>query len=485
MRHRHSWSSRATDKNEEDSIKIRFLGAARQVTGSCYFIQAEGLRILVDCGLFQERAYLNRNWDPFPVPPHQVDYLLLTHSHLDHAGLIPKLVKEGFSGSILTTSASIDLLKIVLMDTARIQTEDAAFKKKRHKKEKRRGPHPEIPLYTIKDVAKSIPYLKKVSYNKRISLNGDVTVCYHDAGHILGSAMLELMIRENGRSRKIVFSGDIGQWDKPLVRDPSVFQEADYIVMESTYGDRNHEKPGNVKQTLCSLINETAEAGGNIIIPTFAIERAQELMYHLSRLVREKCIPRLMVFLDSPMAVDVTDVFLKHKDILDRKTLELFQEEEPPFRFPGLRFIRTPSASKAINSIKGSCIIMAGSGMCTGGRIKHHLVHNISRPESSVLFVGYQASGTLGRLIVSGQDPVRIHGESHKVKARIEKIFGFSAHADRRALFRWLGSVQKPPRQVFVTHGEEQAALNLAKVIRNKMGWKASVPEYKEEFELD
>ena len=466
-------------------MKIQFLGATRQVTGSCYFVQAGGLRLLVDCGLFQERAYLYRNWDPFPIPPHQIDYLLLTHSHLDHGGLIPKLVKEGFRGSILTTTPSIDLVKIVLVDTARIQTEDAAFKKKRHKKEKRRGPHPEIPLYTVKDVAKSIPYLKKISYNTQLALNGSVTASFHDAGHILGSAMLELMVKENGQSRKIVFSGDIGQWDKPLVHDPSVFQEADYIVMESTYGDRNHENPENVRETLCSLINETVEAGGNIIIPTFAIERAQELMYHLSRLVRKKDIPRLMVFLDSPMAVDVTDVFLKHKDFLDQESLKLFKDEEPPFRFPGLRFIRTPSASKAINSIRGSCVIMAGSGMCTGGRIKHHLVHNISRPESSVLFVGYQASGTLGRQIISGQDPVRIHGQLHKVKARIEKIYGFSAHADRKALFRWLGALQRPPRHIFVTHGEERTALSFAKAIRNKMGWKVSAPDYKEEFELN
>jgi len=466
-------------------MKIQFLGAARQVTGSCYALQAGGLRLLVDCGLFQERAHLNRNWAAFPVPPQQIDYLLLTHSHLDHSGLIPKLFKEGFNGSILATPASLDLLKIVLVDTARIQEEDAAFKKKRHKKENRKGPHPEVPLYTVKDVAECFPLLNQVAYNTAVPLNGNVTVRFHDAGHILGSAMLELTVRENGRSRKIVFSGDIGQWDKPLVRNPSVFQAADYIVMESTYGDRNHEKPNEVKDTLCRIINETVDAGGNIIIPTFAIERAQELMYHLSRSVREKCIPRLMVFLDSPMAVDVTDIFLKHKDILDQEALDLFQEEEPPFRFPGLRFIRTPGASKSINSIKGSCIIMAGSGMCTGGRIKHHLIHNISRPESTVLFVGYQASGTLGRQIVSGQSPVRIHGQFHEVKARIEKIFGFSAHADRRALFKWLRSLQSPPRHVFLTHGEEQSALNLAEAVRNRLDWKVSVPDYKEGFELD
>ncbi len=465
-------------------MNIRFLGATRQITGSCYFVKAEGLRLLVDCGLFQERAYLNRNWAPLPVSLHQIDCLLLTHSHLDHSGLIPKLVKEGFTGQILTTPASIDLLKIVLVDSARIQVEDAAYKKKRHRKEKRRGPYPEIPLYTVRDATKSFPYLKKVPYNTPISLNGNVTAQFHDAGHILGSAMLDLTVRENGQYRKIVFSGDIGQWDKPLVRDPSVFQQADYIIMESTYGDRNHEKRKDVEDTLCRLVNETVEAGGNIIIPTFAIERAQELLFHLSRMVRDKCIPPLMIFLDSPMAVDVTDIFLKHRDILDEETLKLFREGEPPFRFPGLRFIRTPSASKAINSIKGSCVIMAGSGMCTGGRIKHHLVHNISRPESTVLFVGYQASGTLGRHIVSGEDRVRIHGQFFKVRARIEKIFGFSAHADRKALFKWLAALRSPPERVFVTHGEEQAALSVAKAIKNRMGWKVSVPEYKDEFEL-
>jgi len=455
------------------------------VTGSCYFLRAGGLRLLVDCGLFQERAYLNRNWDPFPVPPHQIDYLLLTHSHLDHAGLIPKLVKEGFTGSILTTQASIDLLKIVLVDSARIQVEDAAYKKKRHKREKRRGPHPEIPLYTVGDAEKSFPLLKEVNYNSPLSLNGKVTAQFHDAGHILGSAMLDLKVRKNGRYRKIVFSGDIGQWDKPLVRDPSVFQQADYIIMESTYGDRNHQKRQDVENILCRLVNETVEAGGKIVIPTFAIERAQELLFYLSQMVRDKCIPPLMIFLDSPMAVDVTDIFLKHREILDEETLKLFREGEPPFRFPGLRFIRTSSASKAINSIRGSCVVMAGSGMCTGGRIKHHLVHNISRPESTVLFVGYQASGTLGRQIISGTKRVRIHGRFLNVRARIEKIFGFSAHADRKTLFRWLGELRSPPKRVFVTHGEEQSALSIAKAIKNKIGWKVSVPEYKEEFELN
>jgi len=463
-------------------MRLKFLGACRQVTGSCYFLDAGGLRILIDCGLYQERAFLERNWKKFPVPPGQIDYVLLTHVHLDHSGLIPKLVKEGFSKQILTTAASKELLPIVLLDSAQIQEEDAAFKKKRHKREGRKGPYPEIPLYTIKDAKRALPLVKDIPYGKPLHLNDCVSICFHDAGHILGSAMAELTIQENGKMKKIIFSGDIGQWGKPIVRDPSVFEQADYVIMESTYGNRNHEDPSDIETMLCGIINDTVGAGGNVIIPTFAIERAQELMFYLSQLIRQNRIPYLMTFLNSPMAVDVTEVFQHHPECLDEETLTLLRNNQQPFRFPGLRLINSTAESKAINNIKGSCIIMAGSGMCTGGRVKYHLVENISRPESTILFVGYQAAGTLGRQILDGNPQVRIHGQYHQVRARIAKINSFSAHADKKGLLKWLSYFKSKPQHLFLTHGDNDVALNFAGYLTNKNGWNVSVPEYLQDF---
>lgn len=463
---------------------LKFLGATQQVTGSSYFLEAGGLHIIVDCGLYQEREYLGRNWDPFPVPAAHIDYIILTHVHLDHCGLVPKLVKEGFSGKILTTSASNEMLKIVLMDSAKIQEEDAVYKRKRHKKEKRKGPYPVKPLYTVKDAEKTFPLVKNVPYDALYPLNDHVMIRLHDAGHILGAAMVEVVIDEKSR-RRIVFSGDIGQWDKPLVRDPSVFDQADYVIMESTYGDRNHEDYGSTESLLRDAVIETIHAGGNLLIPTFAIERAQEVMYCLSRLARKDQIPYLMMFLDSPMAVDITHVFERYKKYLDAEARSLFERGESPFSFPGLRLVHSVAQSKAINSIRGSCVIMAGSGMCTGGRIKHHLVQNISRKESTILFVGYQANGTLGRLILDGMPEVRIHGNMYPVKAKIRQIQGFSAHADRDALMKWLGYIDSHPKRLFVTHGEKKAAFGIAERIRTEFGWPVSVPEYLQEWDLN
>jgi metallo-beta-lactamase family protein len=412
-------------------MKIKFFGANNQVTGSCTLLQTDSARVMVDCGLYQEREYLARNWDPFPVAPDSIDMLLLTHVHLDHCGLIPKFVREGFSGPILLTFPSEALLPIVLLDSARIHEEDAAYKKKRHKREGREGPYPEIPLYTVEDTERALPLIKGVPYNKSIPLKDQWEVRFHDAGHILGSAIIEVMVREKGRQEKVLFSGDIGQWDRPLMKDPAVFEYADYIVMETTYGDRDHEDPEDVDRMLGKIIKDTVDRGGNVVIPTFAIERAQELLFHLGRLSRQNRIPYLMTFLDSPMALDVTEVFVRYQDSLDKDVLKLLKQGKEPFVFPGLRMTRTTVESKSINSIRGSTIIMAGSGMCTGGRIKHHLVHNISRPESTILFVGYQARGTLGRQILDGEKVVRIHGQNYPVRAKIEQIQGFSAHAGK------------------------------------------------------
>jgi metallo-beta-lactamase family protein len=465
-------------------MRIRFFGAAGQVTGSRYLLEAAGLKILVDCGLYQERAYLARNWEPFPVPPDEIDVVLLTHAHLDHSGYIPRLVKEGFSQKILATDATIELAEIVLLDTAHIQEEDAAFKLKRHKKEGRVGPHPEIPLYTVEEARRSFPAFENVAYLQPVRLNDGISVRFHDAGHILGSSMLSLEARETGRLRRVVFSGDIGQWDRPLVHDPSVFDAADVVVMESTYGDRTHADPVGIDVMLEQIIKETAGRGGNVLIPVFALERAQELLFYLGNLVRSDRIPRLPVFLDSPMAVEVTKVFARYSGYLDPDAVRLLQSGRQPFDFPGLRVITSIEASKAVNAIKTPCVILAGSGMCTGGRIKHHLGLNIECPETTILFVGYQAVGTLGRQILDGRPEVRINGRIFRPKARIAQILGFSGHADRDDLLRWLEAFKTPPGRLFLTHGEEQTSLALAAFLQKEKGWPVSVPRFEQTVDL-
>jgi len=465
-------------------MRIQFLGANRQVTGSRYLLEATGMKILVDCGLFQERLYLERNWEPFLVPPEEIDVILLTHAHLDHSGLIPRLIREGFSRKVMATGASVDLAKIVLLDSAHIQEEDAAFKKKRHQKEGRRGLYPEIPLYTVEDARESFPLFETVPYLQPIRLNDHITVRYHDAGHILGSSMLELDVGENGKSRKIIFSGDIGQWGKPLVHDPSVFAAADIVVMESTYGDRNHEDPGSIDDLLARIICDTTTRGGHVVIPVFALERAQELMFYLSKLGREGRIPRLPVFLDSPMAVEVTKIFARYPALLDHEAANLLKAGQPPFAFPGLKLLTSIEESKRVNQITSPCIIMAGSGMCTGGRIKHHLAHNIEHPESTVLFVGYQAKNTLGRQILEGQSQVRINGKMYHVRARIARIEGISGHAGKDDLLRWLKAFKTAPQHLFLTHGDEETSLSLAAFLEQEKRWPVTVPLYKEIIEL-
>ena len=465
-------------------MRLRFLGADRQITGSRYLLELSDSKILVDCGLFQERPYLERNWDPFPVPPAEVDVLLLTHAHLDHSGYIPRLVKEGFGGKILATSASVDLAGIVLLDSANILEEDAAFKQKRHEKEGRKGPHPEIPLYTVEDARGALPLFEGVPYLRPVTIGDSASVRFFDAGHILGSSMLDLEIRENGTTRRIIFSGDIGQWDKPLLHDPTVFDAADFVVMESTYGDRNHEDPENVEDMLTGVINETVKRGGNIVIPVFAVERAQELMYHIHKLQSEDRIPHILVFLDSPMAAEVTRVFARYPQLLDGKIVASLLDRRTPFDFPGLKLLTTIEESKAVNRIKGSCVILAGSGMCTAGRIKHHLTQNIERSESTVLFVGYQAPYTLGRQILEGAPEVRINGKPYKVRSRIAQIQGFSGHAGRDDLLRWLSAFQSRPKRLFLTHGEEETSLALARSLEQGKHWAVTVPEYKEVVDL-
>ncbi len=466
-------------------MRLTFLGATGQVTGSRYLVEAAGRRIMIDCGLFQEREYLARNWEPPPVAIDQLDHVLLTHAHLDHCGLVPRLVAQGYRGPLLATRASVELAGIVLRDSGHLQEEDAAFKRHRHQREGRRGRFPEVPLYTARDAEVALERFQGVGYDQPVALGEHVTAWFHDAGHILGSAVLELHVREDGRERRLVFSGDIGQWNRPLVRDPAIVASADYVVVESTYGDRRHLEEGEPEDILCDIVNDTEARGGNLLIPTFAIERAQEVLYYLSRLVWQDRIPHLLVFLDSPMAVNATEVFLRHAECLDDETQQLLRSAQHPFAFPGLRLVRTVEESKAINRIRGSCVIMAGSGMCTGGRIKHHLEHQIGRPQTTVLFVGYQARGTLGRQIADGASEVRIHGQTHRVRARVVQIHGLSAHADQDELCRWVHGFARAPRRIFVTHGEPESSQALADLLTAQGSQRVQIPEYQQTVVLE
>jgi len=466
------------------NLKLHFLGAARNVTGSAYLVETASARVLVDCGMYQERKFLERNWKTFPVDPASVDAVVLTHAHLDHCGLLPKFVREGFEGRVWGTGATMDIVEIILLDSAHIQEEDAKFKKQRHEDEGREGPRPVVPLYTTEDARAALGHFNRTGYGKAVQVADGVTVTWHDAGHILGSAMLTVDVEADGERRRLLFSGDVGRRDKPIIRDPSFFGRADYVVCESTYGDRVHKRVGDLHDELADIVHDTYERRGNLVIPSFAVERTHELLYLLNDLLLADRIPHLMVFVDSPMAVNVTDVFRDHPDYFDAEMTQRLKTGTSPFDFPTLQLSRSVADSKAINNIRGTCIVIAGSGMCTGGRIKHHLVANIGRPESTVLFVGYQAEGTLGRAIVEGKKSVRIHGVVHEVKARIAQVHGFSGHADKGELFTWLSALERPPRRTFVTHGEATAADEFADFIRLKLTWDVTVPEYQDVVEL-
>jgi len=467
------------------SIALSFHGAARNVTGSRYLIETSTSKVLVDCGLYQERDLRNRNWEPFAVPPKTLDAVVLTHGHLDHCGLLPKLVREGFAGQIYCTPATADISRIVLLDSARIQEEDAEFKKRRHQREGRMGPRPEAALYTPEDAERAIPRLSAAPYEQPVPIAPGIDATFHEAGHILGATAVSLRVTDGSVSRQILFSGDIGRWDTPIVRDPAVVAEADYVVVESTYGDRLHKPSDQIPERLARIINNAADAGGNIVVPSFAIERTQELVYHLNELRHDKRIPHLRVFVDSPMAVRVTEVFRRHPELFDEEARQLLEEGRHPCDFPGLTMCRSVYESKSINHIRGTAIIVAGSGMCTGGRIKHHLAHNISRRESTIMFIGYQARGTLGRILLEGTPDVRIHGRTQPVRATITKINGFSAHGDRDELLRWLSGIKSGPRHVFVTHGEPESASSFAAFVAEQRGWDTSVPAHGDRAVLD
>jgi len=435
---------------------ITFLGAARNVTGSRFLVESKNGRVLVDCGLYQERDLVDRNWEPFPVPPGSIDAVLLTHAHLDHCGYLPRLLKDGFSGPVICTEPTEAIARIVLLDSARIQEEDVAYKQRRHRQQGRKSPHSYEPLYTVTDAEAVFPRFKACSYDSPVPVIEGITVFFRDAGHILGSAIIEMKIREDGRERTVVFSGDLGRYGTILLSDPSVIERADCVLVEATYGDREHEATDQALNTISEIFEATRRAGGNILIPSFAIERAQEILYHMDQLLNQDRIPHLVTFLDSPMAIKVTEVYRRFTQYLNPLAVE--NGDGSLFDFPLLQLTRSAEESKAINHIKGSAVIIAGSGMCTGGRIKHHLIRNISRPESCILFVGYQAVGTLGRHILRRPPEVRIFGSPRLLKARVEQINGLSAHAGRSELLRWMDGFTQPPEKIFVIHGEEKAA---------------------------
>jgi metallo-beta-lactamase family protein len=463
-------------------MKIKFLGAAKTVTGSCYYVQANNINILIDCGIFQgTRDNEERNLNPFPFMPSEIHYVLLTHAHLDHSGLIPKLVKDGFKGRILATRATVDLCGVVLLDSAYIQERDAELENKRRI---RAGKPPIKSLYTVQEAADSIAYFQGVNYNETLDMSNGMKVRFQDAGHILGSAIVELWVKDDTQEKKLVFSGDLGQKNLPLVKNPTPIEDGDYVFIESTYGNRRHKGIQETIDEFTRVITEAIKKAGNVLIPAFAVGRTQDILYILNQLTREGKLNRLLVFVDSPMALQATRITLKHPECLDKETLELIKNDKFPKNGLSLKFTESVEESMEINKIQSHAVIISASGMCEGGRIRHHLKHNLWRSECSVIFVGFQAVGTLGRRIVEGAKTVRIFGEEIAVNATIYTIGGLSAHADRDGLLDWLGKFKKKPRRVFVMHGEEQTALDFARTIQDRLQLDAYAPDIMEEIQV-
>jgi len=468
-------------------IQVRFLGAAESVTGSRHLLEFNHSKVMVDCGLYQERDLQDRNWDDFGVEPADLDAVLLTHAHLDHCGLLPKLVKEGFKGKVYCTEATAQIAEIVLADSGKIQEEDAQYKIKRHKRAGYTPHRPVEPLYTQEEAMQCSTLFSPVQYNVPIQVADNITGSFYEGGHIFGSSIIKMIVKLNGEQRTVLFTGDLGRIGKPILKNPAIFTEADYIFVESTYGDRVHSSVEDTKEQLYEAVNKTVQAGGNIIVPSFSIERSQEVLYYMNELLMEGRVPHIMTFLDSPMAVRVTKVFEKHPELFDKQMTKLMDQNESPFTFRGLKLVESTRESKAINTIRGTIMIIAGSGMCTGGRIKHHLVNNITRPECTVLFVGYQAVGTLGRNILEakkGQE-VRILGQMFPVNANIVQVHGFSAHADKEEILTWLRNIQNKPRKIFVVHGEKEVAHSFRDFLIEKTGWNVMVPKYQDVVKID
>ncbi|MFX4261439.1 MBL fold metallo-hydrolase RNA specificity domain-containing protein [Pelotomaculum propionicicum] len=462
-------------------MRLQFLGAAGIVTGSCFLLEAANTRIMIECGMYQGRKEIReRNYESFKVSPRTVDYVLLTHAHIDHSGLIPKLIKNGFKGKIYATVPTVELCEVLLPDSAYIQEMEV---ERKNRKNRRAGRGLIEPIYTVNEAYKSLSQFLAVTYDEIIQLTPDIRVRFVDAGHILGSAMIEICVRENGSDTKLVFSGDIGNKDRPIIKNPSYIDEADYVVMESTYGARLHEQKEKEIESLHSIIWETYKRGGNLIIPAFAVERTQDLLYHLYLLMKSERMPAMSIYIDSPLATAATEIFWKHHEVFDQEAASLIQKGEDPLQIPGIKFTKTAEESKALNQADRAIIISA-SGMCEAGRIRHHLKYNLWRPESTVLFVGYQADGSLGRQILDGQKTVRIFGDEIAVKADIRFIESYSAHADQAGLVEWVKNFKRPPREIFLVHGEPESSAALADLLRSQHGLKVTVAELQQVVDL-
>jgi metallo-beta-lactamase family protein len=462
-------------------VQISFHGADREVTGSCHLVECAGKSILIDCGLFQGKRELDEdNGDDFDFDAAAIDFLLLTHAHLDHCGRIPLLTRRGFQGEIITTAATRELARLVMLDAAHLQEEEERYQARRKARNKPYREH--VALYTVLDALNSTErFGRTASYGKALQLAPGIRATFFDAGHILGSASVYLELEEGGRQRSVLFSGDLGNADRPLLGNPAPPGGADVVVMETTYGNRNHKPLEPSVQELYEAINEALERGGNVIIPTFALERAQELLFYLREGVEGGQLPRsLQVFLDSPMAISATEIFGHHPECYDAEVAGMFRDGQDPFALPGLHFTRETAESMALNQISSGAVILAGSGMCTGGRVVHHLRHNLGRRESSVVFVGYAAHGTLARRIIDGARHVRIYGHDIPVRATIYTINGFSAHADQAELLAWHRRAGSPAR-TFLVHGEEDVMEVFAGLLRDT---EVEIPVFGQRFDL-
>lgn len=459
---------------------LQFLGAAGSVTGSRYLLAAGGQRILVDCGLFQEPELEARNTEPLGVDPDQIDGVVLTHAHIDHSGYLPRLVRDGFRGPVWCTPATRALVEIMWRDVARIAAAEASPRGHRdHQRHAAASP----PIYTMGDVDRALPLIRTVEYGSTTRLTRGFTFTFRDAGHILGAATVTF---EWGAPRdrvRLLFSGDLGRPDRPILHDPAPPPPVEFAVIESTYGDRTHPS-GDIEEQLAEVITDTVERGGNVVIPAFAVQRTQEVLYHLRRLTDAGRIPAAPVFLDSPMAAAVTAVFPRFTALLDRELAAAFGRGDSPFDFPALTVTETPDESRLINDVRRPHIIIAGSGMCDGGRVQHHLLHNIGRAACTVLFTGFQAPGTLGRRILEGASEIELFGELVRVRARIRQIEEFSAHAGSDEIVDWVRSIPGRPRRLFVTHGTPEASEVLRGRLATTTGCEVHVPAFGETVEL-
>lgn len=466
-------------------MKITFCGASKTVTGSNYLIEAEDKKLLLDCGMFQGSAREEQmNFESFIYNPKDIDYLILSHAHIDHSGRIPKLVKEGFNGKIYTTHATYDLCEIMLMDSANIGMQDAEWE---NRKRVRKGLTPIEPLYNTNDVKESLKLFKPVYYNQEIKIDDTFSFRLQDAGHILGSAIVELFINEEGKTTKLVFSGDLGMPERPILTDPGFIEDADYLIIESTYGDRDHPTYTDSTKSLIKIIDDTSQKGGTVVIPSFAVGRTQDLIYQLNSyydgegLEEYKKVP---IYIDSPMAVSTTKVFEKNSNLFDEDAKDLILSGDNPFDFENIFYVRDVEESKRLNAVNYPKVIISASGMATAGRVRHHLKHNLWDPKNSVIIVGYQAEGSTGRKLVEGAKKVSLLGEEIKVEASIYSLQGFSAHADRSMLLNWIGHFKKFPKKIFLVHGEEKAITALKSEIENKWQANVHVPDLGDSVEL-